>query len=186
MSQELSRAERIRQFLTGKGPQTAAVICGGIGETGSLKAMHSIGTLVTGGFLRRIGESRPYRYELVRADFVPRPVRLTPEQRRERRRERQRANDRAKGVRSREQWNAELAARRAAKGVKVITTENAARDKRDTARQIVAMRSSALAAAPVKDDRPCTDAWLTEHGHDPAKYQVLKPGEWSAPLRFEY
>lgn len=75
---------------------------------------------------------------------------------------------------------------REARAARVLATENAARDKRDTARQVIAMRTSALASAPMAGDLPCTETFILTHGHDPARYQVLKPGEGVAPLRFEY
>lgn len=65
---------------------------------------------------------------------------------------------------------------------KVRQTEYAAQDRRDAARQIVAMRSDSLAATPVREEWPCTETFMRDN---PEKVMRLEPGRWSTPLRID-
>lgn len=73
--------------------------------------------------------------------------------------------------------------RRQAKA-KAAKQENAAAANREGARAVKARVSDAMASAPAKHaDFPDTEAFIRAN---PGKYEVLRPGEWSAPLRFTY
>ena len=117
-----SRGPRIRDYLRNREhPAAPAEIAAALGLP-TLPVCHSIGCMYRAGMLGRVGAGQSYHYFLLR-EAQPREIYTTPEAKRARHAERARLAHKRKGGLTRDEYQAQFAAKRAAR-------EEAARAKK--------------------------------------------------------
>lgn len=176
---EVTRASRVREWIAANGPCTIGEVATALGLTAK-QARSSMCEQREQGFLTATGEigSRVYS--------IGKPAREwgngRPELRYERRKRKN--ENRRKGDLSAEDRARIAKMAQAVKAARVMTTEHTARDKRDAARQVVAMRLSSIATSQASqaEDAETVEAYLARGG----VIERLPPGTWSRPLMFEY
>lgn len=208
---KVSRFQKIRDYLQANpGPRTAAEIAEGIGHEGPrINVSFAIGTMVTDGWLvNTTPNNKPARFALLRTEKIERP-KPDYETKRKTKQDRERERSQAKRTMTPEQYQTWLqdckkrskdqkAADQAealriqhmaqglrnARLAKQAKTEHAAHDRRDAARQVVAMRLDSIATSQASqpDDAETVEAYLARGG----VIERLPPGQWSKPLMFEY
>jgi hypothetical protein len=205
----MKRAQQIREWLaTQDGPRTTGEIAAAVGKkSGSKLVSYSVRSMFVDGYLVRERQGTAWVYRL---GEPPQRVKLSAEELRKRKNDRERQRDRRRGKRTRAEWLAELAAKRAARQtdveaqratraqqIAVRAAQPAAEKVRAkpaheigrrkatvvTATPAERMRAEFAAAAAKAPPRETVEEWIARTGRQP---EVLPMGAVSTSLRYDH